>query len=206
MSDTKHPSWAVGGRKAVHFGFFLRRRREEKNLSRARLGKLVAGYLPDGKERGFSEKRIFDIEKMQTPKVRERTFLALGRALGYETGEAFDTAWRSTPVEPYVEGEGIGSDESAAARLLAGEAVMLEELKAAAAAKGMGLGELFRTISREWLAARATPGKAFHGVHLEVDAIRQPPASARPKGSSRASPSKPARAPRAAGRRAGRGK
>jgi hypothetical protein len=175
VSDTQQQRWyGGGGRKAVHFGFFLRRTREMKNLSRTQLGKLVAGHLPDGKEKGFSEKRLFDIEKMPTAKrIRERTFIALGRALGWETREEFEAAWRSTPVEPYPELEDK-SDESAVARLLAGELVMLNELKAAAEKKGVGLGELFREISRLWLDEHRPPKVA----HTQLDGLkpRTPPA------------------------------
>jgi hypothetical protein len=194
----------AGAKKIVHFGNFVRREREIRNWSRSVFGKKIAGVTPDG--RGFSEKRIFDIEKMPTPGgIRERTFVAMGRALGWETREAFDAAWRSMPVEPYPETEDR-ADESAAARLLAGEAVMLADLAAVAKERGVSLGELFREISRTWLEGHRQNPKPFRGVHTGLDAIRQPPASVHPPAALPASPGKPGRARRSAGHAGHNGK
>jgi hypothetical protein len=152
----------AGGKKIVHFGNFVRREREIRNWSRAVFGKKIAGVMPNSREPGFSDKRIFDIEKMPTPgRIRERTFVAMGRALGWETREEFDAAWRSTPVEPYPETDERFA-ESAVSRLLGGQPALVTELQAAAVAEGITLPELFQRISREWLAAH-TPAPVSSG-------------------------------------------
>jgi transcriptional regulator with XRE-family HTH domain len=181
--------------KAVHFGRFVAWKRLALGLSREEFGQRA----------GVSGRRMAAIEAMPEPGVFDTTFGGIAMALRMKPEELAE-AWRREPVSTKFprkpKGKRLRADDSAAARLLGGELVLLTELTAVAKERGVSLGELFTEISREWLATR-TP---FKGVHTGLDAIRQPPASARPPEASPASPGKPARARRGAGHAGQNGK
>ena len=176
----------------IHFGRFVAWKRLALGLSREEFGQRA----------GVTARRMAAIEAQAEPGVFDSTFGGIARALRMQP-EDLAEAWRREPVSVKfprkAKGKRVGSDETAAARLLSGEPVMLEDLKAAALARGVGLGELFRTISREWLAEHRAPRVAHTGLEgLRPPSPSDPPSrpSARPHG-------KPAQA-RQGGRSAGR--
>lgn len=80
------------------------------------------------------------------------------------------------------------ADESAAARLLTGEPVLLSDLAAVAKERGVSLGELFREISKAWLAEHRAPRVAHSGL----EGLKRPIRPARPSTASGPSPAEPA--------------
>lgn len=80
----------------IHFGFFVRWERERRGWARAKLGEDMARYM-DPRRPPFSEKRLWEIEGMPQPKVRETTKAAIAAAFGYDAPE-LDRRWKSTLV------------------------------------------------------------------------------------------------------------
>jgi len=182
--------------KAIHFGRFVAWKRLGLGLSREEFAQRA----------GVTGRHMATIEAMPEPDIYDTTFGGIAQVLRMQPEELAE-AWRREPVLKQFprkpKGKRLKADETAAARLLAGEPVMLEDLKAAALARGVGLGELFRTISREWLASH---GKPFKGVHTGLDTIKRPPANSATAAGSTQPPTGPARARRDGGRTARNGK
>jgi transcriptional regulator with XRE-family HTH domain len=72
--------------KEIHFGRYVHRLRADSGKSLKEFGALI----------GVGEKRMWAIEQMREPSVRETTYHRLARAAGM-TVEEFDAQWRSTP-------------------------------------------------------------------------------------------------------------
>lgn len=75
--------------KRIHFGWFVRQKRHEAKKKVRAFANLA----------GITEKRLIDIEKMETPKVNESTFYGIADALGM-SAEQLTKAWQSTRVAP----------------------------------------------------------------------------------------------------------
>jgi len=149
--------------KGIHFGKWVQWARLKKGFSRDEFAHRI----------GVTTRQLAKIEAEPEPASYERTLLAIAQGLGIATDEMIDR-WRVEPVglSPPRRPKGKRADsrdESAAARLLAGEPVMLDELKAHAKIRGVGLGQLFRDITREWLAEHRPE---FAGIHTNFGAHR----------------------------------
>lgn len=73
--------------KDIHFGNFVRAKRNELGLTLKEFGAAV----------GVTEKRVWDIERMAVPKVNERTMYGVARAVGMKI-EQLEHAWKTTPA------------------------------------------------------------------------------------------------------------
>jgi transcriptional regulator with XRE-family HTH domain len=144
--------------KSIHFGRWVQWERLRKGFSRDEFSQRI----------GVTERQLAKIEAEPQPASYERTLLAIAQGLGLATDEMMDR-WRAEPVgmpPRKFRGKKLDrADLSAAARLLRGESVMLAELESVAKQRGIGLGELFREIGREWLAAHGgTPAPTSSGA------------------------------------------
>jgi transcriptional regulator with XRE-family HTH domain len=78
----------VVGDSGIHFGRFVRAGREKKGLSLREFGNMI----------GRTESRMWQVERMEEPRMHLAAVGKIAGALGYSNIEDFDRAWRSTPV------------------------------------------------------------------------------------------------------------
>lgn len=180
--------------KGIHFGRWVQWARLRKGLSRDEFSQRI----------GVTERQLAKIEAEPEPASYERTLLAIAQGLDLSTDEMMDR-WRAEPVgmppRKFRGKKADRADQSAAARLLrgGGVGVMVTELSAAAAARGVTLNELFREVTQAWLAEHRAPRVA----HAQLDGLKPRSAPAPRSTGATESPNGPVQAPRA-GRRAGR--
>lgn len=87
--------------KIIHFGEFVR-------WNRINAGKTTEEF---GRELGLTARRVIAIEAMSKPEVQHTTVVALARAFGIEP-EAFEHAWKTTPVPVTRRKQGPTTDEA----------------------------------------------------------------------------------------------